>query len=347
VLLSAACLIVSTLVGPWAAGAEDPLWHAYASGPESRATVLRQCSERLERLRVRAAALGPRTDWSADEDVRWLLGHRIPAVLVIERELDGDPEDGYLTALVWTAQRLGHRRLLSKLPQTLWMADGAAARLALLDVLGRVGTAGAVSALEEFLETATVLTDEQLICAAAAGLGRTRDERHLSLLRSSERLVRTPLAELQFAAARWQCGDQAMEARLLAVLRAPGAGPAEMQFVLTFLAENPMEDALPDLARLATEAQDEGVMRLALKALVETTGYNRPPDKTLIEPWPGDDMEPAAAEEAQEADPLLADPTEMTQQEREELVEQILQHWRERPLGGPAGAGQSHEPPPS
>ena len=257
--LVVACLILQTLATPAALAAEDPLWLSFEAGSDQRAALLKECGQRLDQLKATATKsgpLGPGADWSADEDVRWLLTNRTPAVLCIGRELDVNQPDPYLAALVWTSARLGHRDLLVKLPGALAKAD-TDRRDRSSSMCWPTFARRQPSDLEKFLNEATGKTPEALVCAACEGLGHTRDSARLPLIVKSGRFVQTPSGRVHLAAARQECGDATAGDELVAALRDEKTAPEVRVFVLVFLADHPMESASPAVADVAVSVQDE------------------------------------------------------------------------------------------
>ena len=339
--LVVACLILQTLATPAALAAEDTLWLSYAAGSDQRAALLKECGQRLDQLKATATKsgpLGPGADWSADEDVRWLLTNRTPAVLCIGRELDVDQPDPYLAALVWTSARLGHRDLLVKLPGTLAKADTDETRQVIIQVLADLRSPPAVQSLEKFLNEATEKTPEALVCAACEGLGHTRDSAHLPLIVKSGRWVQTPSGRVHLAAARQECGDATAGDELVDALRDEKTAPEVRVFVLVFLADHPMESASPAVADVAVSVQDEALAQLALDVLMKLTGYD-----LSVTDQPAADAAPAAAEKTAVAEkatdaqakapegPKPEDFAKLSKEDRKKVTTKILDWWHEHP----------------
>jgi hypothetical protein len=281
-------------------------------------------------------------DWSADENVRWLLANRMPAVLCIGRELDVNQPDPYLAALVWTSARLGHRDLQVKLPDTLAKADTDEARLIIIQVLADLRTPQAIQALEKYLKTVTEKTPERLICAACEGLGHTRDSTHLPLILKSEQFVRSPAGRVHMAAARQECGDPTASDQVLDVLRDEKSAPELRAFVLVFLADHPMASASPVVADAAVNAQDEELAQLALDVLLKLTGY----DLRLTEPPAAADAAPPATQAKAPAGPKLEDFAKLSKEDRKKVTTEVLDWWHAHPEGvGQTDVGKGPPPP--
>jgi hypothetical protein len=330
--LLAAGLLLMCLSPVLAAPAdEDPLWLAYTMGTPEHARELNECVNHLEQVSMTAAKKGPDADWALDPDVQFLLVHRTPAALAIGKALDKGQPDPYLAALVWTAARMGHRELMGKLPGTLARAQSDAGRLAIIRVLACLGTPQAVKSLETYLAGTTEKSPEPLICAACEGLGRTGQPQRLPQIQKAQRLVHSPLGLLRTAAARQECGDTTAQKELLAALSDEKAPPGAAAFVLGFLVDHPVEASSPELADLAVRQQDPELAALALRALTAATGFDRRIEPALT--WP-----PGQEEVKEKADPKndtgdlrLEDFSQMTQQQRKELTDKILDWWRRHP----------------
>jgi HEAT repeat protein len=305
---------------------QGALWRAYAAGPPARRQLLEQCRQRLDRIKAKARQEAP-PDWATDEDVRWLLAHRIPAVLAVEEQLQREEvPDGYLVALVDIARLLGHRRLLSRMPRLLQSAETTRARRKVLKALGDLGTPEAVVTLREFLKAAGPTTPDELIGEAARGLGLARDGAHLPLLGAAARQVQSPMAKARVTVGLHRCGAPAALAELLEMLRSSETPKPVRLFVLQFLEEERVPEAVPLLAEMATGEADAEVTVAALRALMSTTGYRDPPAAHLIKPWDEGQEGPTGPGEDESARRLA----EMSPGERDELVEKVLRRWRRR-----------------
>lgn len=345
--LVVACLILQALATPAVLSAEDPLWLSFAAGSDQHAAQLKECAQRLDQLKATATKKGPGADWSADDNVRWLLANRMPAVLSIGRELDADQPDPYLAALVWTSARLGHRDLLAKLPGTLAKADTDETRQVIIQVLADLRSPQAVQSLEKFLNAATEKTPEALVCAACEGLGHTRDSAHLPLIVKSARFVQTPSGRVHMAAARQECGDATAGDELVDALRDEKSAPDLRVFVLVFLADHPMESASPAVADVAVGVQDEALAQLALDVLMKLTGYD-----LCVTDQPAADAGPAATEKTADAQekapegPKLEDFAKLSKEDRKKVTTKILDWWHEHPPDVRQQGAAKTPPPP-
>ena len=337
-LLCAALLCVC-LAAPSASGAEpkDPLLRAYTSAPGEKRDLLRECDRRLRAIRFKALSSSAEQDWGADQDVRWLLAHRIPAVLAMEQELQRGATGRHLGALLYLTERLGHRRLTRELPALLSRAGTDEDRFQLLHILAELRSDEALKALGAFLRGAESWTSERLVCEAARGLSLTGDERYLPLIRAAGRLVSSPAGAVRLAAARHRCGDPGAVSELLKSLRDESADPAAVISALRALADRPVAEAVPDLAALAVRAQDAPVAEAAIAALMQTTGYDAPSGEIPGESARQEDVTDDADAEKQEGpDAALGRWGSTARPKREEVVQRILEWWQNERAGAVA-----------
>ncbi|NLW50483.1 MAG: hypothetical protein GXY85_06520 [Candidatus Brocadiaceae bacterium] len=266
--MSAAMVALLACLVPVRAGeAPEPdiLWSSYARGTAPRRALLEESVRRVGRIRTDAESGAA---WQTGEDVRWLLGHRLVAVLVVEQELEKGPSGTYAGALATLALRLGHRRLLQRLPGLLKAARTDADRLQALRVLSDLRTPEAIRALQGYLQAEHAAPVEALICEAARGLGLGRDPAHLPVLEAAGRLVTSPAGRTQLAMARYRCGDPAACAELVA---ATGDESLDMDLraaVPGVLAERPSPQVLTDLAAMAVSDRPQ-IADAAFQALLE------------------------------------------------------------------------------
>ena len=318
---------------------QDLLWRAYAQGNVEQRRTLAECERRMMIIRTKATTAEESRDWSEDRHVQWLLFHRIPAMLVLEREMRSEPQSVYLEALLHMTKALDNSRLTRLLPGLMNGASSTRSRLHVIRTLAELRDAKSLAALERFLEGAGRNTPDELMAEAARGLGLTRDEKYLPLLTRASRLVDSQRAALMLAAARYRCGETEMAEQVMEVLRQEDTDQEDTDpdlkiWALDFFAENAHQESVPLLASLAAGSGDERVARRALQALMLTSGYAVPPAKELLERSRemrvGEVQEQEVEEEAADAVDRAA-PDEPTASEREELVETILTWWREHP----------------
>jgi hypothetical protein len=265
--------------------------------------------------------------------VRWLLNHRTPTGLVLARQLDEDPSGPYLAVLTGLAERLGYLEATRKLPSLLGKARNDADRLVVLHTLANVRTAEAVQTLLVFLRTAKKGTPEALICEAARGLGETRDERNVPALRVCLPFVSTPLGKAQLATALLQCGDETALAGLLAPLREPEPDDALCRYVLGVLPDFRSTEALGELAKFAIEADDPALAEAGYVALQRATGAMDPMASATHEPEEGQGQPagpPVAGTEGQENEAKPLDWGGASRDERQDVVQSLLEQWRAR-----------------
>jgi hypothetical protein len=318
--------------------AEDPLWYVYSSGSPEKRALTAECQKRLAALRGDAEARNGAVAWTTDPNVRWLLEHRTPTALVIERHMAGDVSGPYLVVLTGLAERLGHIQVTRKLPSLLAKARSEADCLVVLRALSNVRTPEAVQALSAFLQGAKPKTPEALVCEAARGLGETRDEQHLAALRACDALVSSPLGKACLATALLRCGDQTALPRLLAPLREPDPDAAVCTYVLGVLAEYRGTEVVGELARFAVESVDPDLAEAGFHALQRATGAMDPMASASREPEEGpgqQDGPPAPEEGGQEDADELPDWGAASRTERQAAADMLLQQWRVR--GAPRG----------
>ena len=301
----ATCVAILCLTwAPRASVAEDALYRAWAEGPPERRALLGASRQHLRQVRERAYAARPAPAWAEDADVRWLLSHRTPAVLVIERELEMKPEGQYLEAITHMACALGHRRLTRKVADLYAMAELHATRVRVLRMMAESRDRHCVAFLQQYLQDASRNTPEDLICEAARGLGLTRREEFLPDLQRAYRLVRSRRAQLRVAAARYLCGETEMLQPLLEVIRERRPGNELRTWALQFVCKHPGPPAVPLLAELATEAPEKQEADLALDALARVTGYRT---RQNVYPEETDADSPRGEDDAQERRALVHD----------------------------------------
>lgn len=319
-------IVVLCGVGVHRAGAaenSDLLWRVYTRGAEEKREILRQAYRHLLNLREAAEEGTPASEWTAGEDARWLLEHRIPARLAVERELREPPAGRYLEVLVHMAEALGVRSLTRRLPELLSHAATDATRNRILLALGRAGDEKSLAALEKFLEGAGRFTPEQLICTAARGLGLSRREEYLPLLRHVSRHVESPEGQVRLAVARYFCGEEKMIEPLQGVLRKRQGSANVQRTVLRFFNRVRHTDSVELLADYAMDVEDDRLGALALDALRATTTYGSPPA------GPSDPDTPTGPPEATtfRAPASGKSPAEMGKSGRREKVRKVLQWW--------------------
>ena len=313
--------------------AEDLLWRAYADGRPEKRALLGECQERMARIRGRASAALEEPDWNRDTDVQWLLSHRTPATLALEREFHRKYSGYQLEALAHMTVALGGRRLTKRLPGLLRAATSTRSRLRVLQVMADLRDEECLAALEQFVMRADWGTPEELICEAARGLSLTRDRKYRVALVRARALVESEAAGVRLAAARYRCGEPVMAGYVLDVLKQKDADPALQLFALDFFMENPDQEAVPTLAALAAANPDERVAARAFEALMHTTGYGVPPAE--IPAYPSD--APPADEAAEEGPPSghalpeAVEPRTQTREQRKREVRSILRWWEEHP----------------
>lgn len=315
--------------------AEPALWHVYTvRSPEMRATV-EECRKRLDALRKRAAAQDGAVAWRTDADVLWLLEHRIPAALVVDRAVSGKLKSPDFVVLAGLIERLGHAGAARKLPLLLNRAGSDADRLVVLRAMADLRTPEALEASERFLNDAGPRTADELIGEAARGLGLTRDARYLAVFQRVVPLVASRSERIRIAAARLRCGDPTALRELLAPLREPEPDPALCAYVLRILPDFPELEVIEELARIAVEADDAVLAEAGLAALRDATGATVPPPPTVRESEPEETPAGTAETTGETAEPTAQDQAiaawgEADRTTRQAVVEALIEGWRQR-----------------
>jgi len=330
-------VVISAVLAPsvLGAGVEDRLWRAYTEGPPEKRAVLSECVTRMESIRHKALLAVQPLDWSSDPDVQWLISHRTPARLVVQKELQRQPGGFYLDAVLVLTPALDNGQLQKCLPALLWAAKDDRSRLQLLTTMAEVRGADSLAALKQFLAKANKKTPEELICAAARGLGLTHKTEYLPVLTRVLALVQSDVARLRIDAARYQCGEQEIALGILQLLEKKNPDPALRLAALNFFLENPLPDAVPVLGDVAVESAEPQEAELALRALLNCTGFGPPPAPELGQPTAEPTGEEAVPAEESEFDQLLRLSehgfSELTNEDRRKLVNGVLNWWAEHP----------------
>jgi hypothetical protein len=315
------------------AHAEDKLWSAYSQGSAKKRAVLSQCLESMENIRDRAASAADAPNWSQDPDVQCLLSHRVPAVLVVEKEFERTPAGFHLDAVLLLTTALDDSRLRRHLPELLAKAKDHRSQLQVLKAMGDLRDAESSAAVEQFLADADAITPEDLVCEAARGLALTGDGKYRPVLARASRLVESDQGRLQVAAARYLCSEPEMAQEILRILELTDADLALRMLALEFFMQNPVQDAIPVLARLAGESEQKEVAGRAMCALMNTTGFSIPSAAQIQQPTAetgdhgtGSEVEPEPEEAILLTERELA---ELPAAQRRQLVETVLEWWRE------------------
>lgn len=323
-----ACLIMVAASPAWAGEDEDPLWQAYLRSSPRSANLLAEATAKL--VALQAKAVEGAVDPAKDADIAWLLRNRTPATLAVERALREVESDAYYGLLLHVAVRLGHKRLLGKLPQLLDDCESKGRTLITLRAMALNPDAASAEALERFLAASDADTPEQIVVAAAIGLGATRREAYVPALRHGSRLVKTPDARLSVARALHACGDRAAAAEITRVI-ADANAPEELRLqAVEFAATGRVSSAVPMLGEVAREADTERVRDKAFEAILSITGYGAPPVDQILAKGPDEDI-PDGDEHDEGDEELVPSPLEEWNnsrgEARERLVADVLQWW--------------------
>ncbi len=324
------------LVGEVASGeASDILWRAYSQGPAEKQELLKQAQKQLDLLQAKALDGKAGPTWHKVSEVRWLLNHRMPAVLVIERELQEPPSGRCLDATLHLILRLGHSRLTSKLPHLLKTVESAEDKQRVMTVLGNLRTEACVETLQDFLKNADAETEEELVCEAARGLGLTEDPKHLPLLRQVTSQVEPPIAIARLLAARHRCKDPKAGARLRKMLHRKEVPQKFRLELLNVLRRVQLEEMLPDLTDLALKAANEQLRTAAFKCMVDIVGYRnftRVAKDQTEEDNPGGSKSTSTGTEPETAASLT--PVERYRKadaaKRREMVAEVTEFWKKK-----------------
>jgi len=306
---------------------EDLLWRAYTKGSADKRAELAACQDKLAAIREKARTATEAPDWATDADVLWLLSHRTPAMLAVEREIDAKPAGHYVGALAYLVGAIGNQRLTAGLPKLLPLAKTDGARLQVLQAMADHGGAKSLTELQVFLERATAGTPCEEICVAAEGLARTGNKGYLSSVRRAYMLVQSDADSVRLAAARYRCGDALMAGQILSVLKRKDASTQARLNALEFFQNNPTGEAVPVVAALAAESTDEKVAEQALTTLMHMTGYGAQLGEKADAPAGETPAENGGVAQAGPPGP----------EERKKDVEVVLAWWRAHPADGPIG----------
>jgi len=317
-----ASLIVACLAPVALAG--DMLWDAWENGSPDRRELLTQCQQRLQAIR-REATRG--VSWTEGADVQWLLSQRVPAILVVGRDLETNPSGQDLDVLLYLAGRLGSSDLGAKLPPLLERASEEK-RIKVVRTMAQLRDGSSVKALEDLLQRADSSMPEGLLCAAASGLGATANRKYLPLLRRTARLVRSDLARLRMDAALCRCGDAEAAKAITELLTAPKADRNLKVFAIAFCGDACVREAVPALGEIAAESPDKELSDQALEALLSITRFGMPAPSASGDPKdkPVTDMRaPVPPRSMSENVPL-----ELQEPDRKKLVRMALDWWAEQ-----------------
>lgn len=330
VLISLFCLVG---MGARAAGS-NLLWRAYSQGTAEKQKLLQESRRHVSLLKEKASRGEVAKKWHEVPEVEWLLKHRTPAVLVLERQLQEPPPTGrFLDAFLYLAVRLGHSRLTSRLPELLPRAKTTEDRMRVVNMLANLRTEDSVEALRGFLKNANGWTRDELICEAARGLGLTGDAEHLSLLQKVTSLVRDPISNARLLAARHRCGDPKTGARLREMLHRKDVPPGFRLQLLNVLRRAELEEMVPELADMSLKAAKEQMRVAAFDCMVDIVDYHNLPIEQpgkLIEEESGGGA-PAKLGSGAEKQPM---PTPLTRYrnagrtKRQKMVAEVIEFWK-------------------
>lgn len=290
-------------------------------------------------------------DWTEDPaaaeqpepsaDMLWLLSHRQAAYLVLDEQLGLDRTGAARTVLLRLAGRLGRRNLGPRLAPMLRTAQGNGERLEAVRCLSALQDGASLRALVFFLHSPPEDASEEVVVAAVRGLGHSRRPDVLPVIQQVRGLVRSPAGALEWAKAAYRCGDPASMDQIIAVLENERAPRELRKDAVAFLCENFGDHAVQPLARMATESDDDELWLAATWALINGTGYGRPPaaapqplpphaegDAAAAEPTGGTRPPEGAAQVP--AQPLPGLPPELdklSRDERRTLVQKLVDWW--------------------
>jgi hypothetical protein len=331
VSLAFLCAVLSYAV------AEEPdvLRRSYESVPE-RAALLRQARRHLDEL-TRLAENGElKEPLTRYEGYMWLVRHRIPATLVVERALPQAGGEGELDLLLSLAVHIGHGRLLEQIPPLLPRATTQRGAHLVMRTLARIRTAEALQALRTYIHVHGDSAPDPLLATAALGLGHTRQTDHLPLLQALSRKMKSPAARVRVAAARCLCGDDRAGSYLLDVMANTEADGKTRLAAVELSAECNPDGAARVLASLARQHAEDRLGTAAFRALLTVTGF--------LEPRLGAMPPPDFEEEEETVEPVTHRWSEGTEAERISLVDEVMSEFRTRPA---AEVAAPDGPPPA
>ena len=312
--------------------------------------------EAFEEAQLRLDSLR-RAEWPADpqqvmndEDLRWLLANRVPSYMLLDRVLAEQPTGRRLRAALRVTAGLGHRSLGQYLPELLRRAGPGEERLAVIKCMAALRDAHSLRALHQLLSNTRRVREgfeEECVAAAARGLGLSGDPQYLRVLTRVSHMVRSAQARLEFAKARYRCGDEKAMAMISHMLKSGDLTVEVKLEVVEFLTIRLNPDAVELLAELAITADDEQLSVRATSALLNVTAYGLPvpgsdPDLVDVEGSEAlvrvkqEEGEPelgAGLEEDEPAGPralLGPDIEKLSVEERTKLAKEVVAWWDEK-----------------
>jgi hypothetical protein len=328
--LLAICVILVVSAANRVRASDSVLWRAYAHGTEKKWAELRACFRRLAELHNRAKARTEEIDWGKQDEFRWLLKHRTPASLAVERELSNNPEAPYLEVLLRLASRLGKRRFSHMLPDLLEEVDMTRSKHLILQTMSKSGDRECQTALKDFLDGAGRFTPEHLLLEAVKGLSSTGDERYLPLFERIGQRLESPMARARLAFAMYRCGSIEAKQNIIRLLQEDGTDRKARLWAVGCVGREPFDEAVSALVSLATRPPGR-LSDAALRSLFRIRFTVSSPTKNVIQ-LAGE--EPAQEGPRGNTQDREAMPTqslgELGVADRKRLAHQAVQAWRQR-----------------
>lgn len=284
------------------------------------------------------------------EPMKWLRAHPEVSYVLADEELASRPQGARRQAVLLLMRVLGRKELGHHLPSLLRTAGESQDRLAVVRTMATLGDARSLGALESLLTEPPEDADEELLAAAVRGLGRSRQERFLPLIQRVRAGFASNPARLAGAKAAYRCGAPQAMLEVTQVLRLRDDDAEEVLSLslkldaMRFMTQHFNGSLVAPLADLAVRTDNQRIAARAVRSLIVGTGYAAPDAETLsAPPAPAapedlyDPREPAAEKrgEGNAGDPaagasprgLPPDLEALTAEQREELVDKIVQWW--------------------
>lgn len=304
------------------------LWEVYRQGSEDKQQILSESQRRVQHLQKKADELVEDDTLSRDVDFVWLSEHRIPAGLVIERELREVPEGAYLKVLLRLGGRIGSNAILSRLPELLDKTQRHASKVEIMRVMVSIGSDRYVETLREYLRGVTSETSEDLIVEAARGLGQAGNSDDVELLKKCGGWVTKPAGRVKVLVARHRCGDETVKGDIVRRVEDSGASNQLRAWLISYLGEQPYNEGVMALEDLAMQADNRRIGEAALEALFKVRRGLAAPVRYDINAGEGEKQKTAIPLSLEEARKQYDG--EMSGKDRQKIVGRIVEMWVER-----------------
>ncbi|MFW6045014.1 MAG: hypothetical protein ACOCR1_04640, partial [Planctomycetota bacterium] len=316
-------------------GAEETsnevLWKVYTQGSEAKQELLRESKQRLDNIESRAEHIIQKGNMEVDGDFCWLVQHRIPAGLVVERALRQNPGGAYLKVLLGLARHVGDSAMYAHLPELLRSVPDVSSKIAVIRTMTGIGSDDLMEEVEVYLRKNYEEADERLTVAAALGLSRAQEEAYLELLKTIAQHVERPMSQVKMAVAQHRCGDAIMEEKLVDYTKSPDVSPRIRRWIMSYLSQNPSDRGVLALGHVAKNTDDEKTVESALRSLFRVRRHIAQPGRSNIDR----DVKQRGSDDTTDIPMSLQEmrqmyPGKTVGEMRESIVKSITEMWMRR-----------------